>query len=63
MGFARSCFSLFYSELNDLYRNKTGLNLAGDVDGDGIQNHQDCNLYQPDANSCEDAFRKAIEIY
>ena len=63
MGFGRSCFSLYYHELNDLYKKKTGLVLSGDVDGDGFQNHEDCNLYLSDDTSCEDAFRKAIEIY
>ena len=63
MGFASSCFQLFYPELNDLYKKKTGLMLAGDVDGDGIQNYQDCNLYRHDNDSCEEAFRKSVEIY
>ena len=44
-------------------RQKTGLQLDGDEDGDGIENHEDCLVYRASPGVCIDAFRKAIEMY
>ena len=61
--FAHNCFSLYFDDLNELYQTKTGLQLSGDEDGDGIANHEDCHVYRVGNEVCEDAFRKAIEMY
>lgn len=57
-----SCMELFFRELNDLYKKKTGLDLKGDEDGDGFENHRDCRVYAPDGDPCEDAFRESLGI-
>lgn len=57
-----SCFELYYQELNELYKSKTGLSLDGDEDGDGFTNNRDCNVYSPDNAPCEGAFRQSLGI-
>ncbi len=57
-----NCFDLFFNSLNALSKKKTGLELRGDEDRDGIENYRDCNVYGPDRQPCEGAFQKWIGI-
>lgn len=57
-----SCLDLFLSELRDLYKKKTGLDIKGNEDGDGFLNHRDCRPALPDNAPCEDAFKEALGI-
>ena len=58
-----NCLSLYFDDLNELYQAKTGIQLNGDEDGDGIENHEDCLVYRASPEVCTDSFRKAIEMY